>query len=385
MDRKWHVLLWLLTLAFSAALIAELWARARFADAPPLPSSTPLTLPHELVQKDTLLGYHFVPNASKFFESPYKEFKVNYQINEIGLRDSGMLASGTKQPIVLTLGDSAVEGWGVMPEATFLLEMQRRLRFQNNAEIFPRLLNAGMTGFGAAQSYLLGKKLIDEIKPKMIVFAYSSLMPVADYRFLQHAIVDSTGLAKQAGSDFPSAVGKANDDSGWLSNFMLIRLLKERMEASDARKRIEPGNPATDIFAATRGSSENMENLHAASLNHVRALAKLAHEKNIKFMLLHMPLPHQVAEDEWLEGRSAHRLEHRIYETPDVLLLNELCVDENIECAMPRDMFRKLAKERSSRIFYRHDYAFTEVGHNALIDFLIAKIRDSLDIAPPTK
>lgn len=383
--KKTNLLLWTLGLACCAIVVAELWARARFADELPPHRPTVLELPSELVQSDPLLGRHFVPNASKFFESAHNEFKVNYQINEIGLRDSGMISSGTKQPIVLVLGDSSVEGWGVMPEATFALEMQRQLRFQKGAEIFPRILNAGMTGFGATQSYLLGKKLIDEINPKVIIFAYSSLMPVQDFRFLKHAKISSSGLVESAGTSPSAELDNNLVEQGWLNRLMLYRLLKERIDARHARENVAPGNPDNDIFAATRGTNDNIANLHGVSLAHVSALATLAKKRGINFMLLHVPLPHQVAQDEWLDGRIGHGFEPRIYDTPDVQLLNEFCRTENIECALPLDMFRQLAKERSSRIFFKYDYALTEVGHNALIDFLIGKVRSSLNIEAPTK
>ena len=63
-----------------------------------------------------------------------------------------------------------------------------------------RLFNAGMTGYGAAQSYLLGRQLLESLDPDVVVFVYTNLMPVADHRFLASAEIDAEGLALRAAS-----------------------------------------------------------------------------------------------------------------------------------------------------------------------------------------
>ena len=144
------------------------------------------------------LGHHFRPNAESFFVSPHGEFKVNYQINEFGLRDSGMISTFGRAPVMIALGDAFVEGWGIMPEATFTRELQRQFRQLDGADQFTRILNAGMTGYGAAQSYLLGQRLLDKLEADVLFFVYTRVMSVADHRFLANAEVDANGIAIRA-------------------------------------------------------------------------------------------------------------------------------------------------------------------------------------------
>ena len=383
MGKKTYISLWSIAAVCAALLVAELWVRANYADVQLPPAPNALSLPDDLVQQDPILGYHFVPNASKFFASVNGEFKVNYQINEVGLRDSGMFKSGPKQPLVVILGDALVEGWGVMPEATFILEMQRQLRFQKGAKIYPRIVNAGMTGFGAAQSYLLGKQLIEKHNPQAVVFAYSSLMPTADFRFLEHAELNSAGLATNINPDHPIWTTATSGPKPWLAKLILYDLLNQYLAARRARDAVQPGNPENDIFAAARGPHENNLALHQQSLKYVAALADIAAKRGIKFVLLHIPLPHQVAVDEWAEGRVGHKLETKIYPSPESALLETLCAEKNIHCAMPLPIIKQLTEERSSPVYFRHDYALTEVGHAAIVDFLIDTVRGLLGIELP--
>ena len=355
---------WFIAVLGLGILIAEFWARQHFGDTSPWPEPFELTLPSALFTAHPTLGYQYKPNETAFFPGPENEFEVNYQINELGLRDSGMFSSGPKQPLVLVLGDALTEGYGVMREATFTLEMQRRLRFQKETQVYPRILNAATTGFGAAQSAIRGKHLTESLKPKLVIFVYTSLMPVADFRFSQS-------------NSSPAAPSVRITGSRASSRPKLLRLFIDYLRAGRAQTLIELGDPRTDIFAATRTTS-TARALHEDSLKHVQTLITLATKNDAKFLLLHVPLPHQVALDEWSRGRIAHRIEDKIYDPLESEPLNALCESRNISCLFATPAFRQLAAQRSSRIYFPNSYALTEVGHMALVELLIDHVRTAL-------
>ncbi|MGR8948731.1 MAG: hypothetical protein ACU84Q_11830 [Gammaproteobacteria bacterium] len=370
-------LTWAFALLCVSVLIAELWAREKFADTRTFNGVSDLRLPSELLKPDPLLGYQFVPNATHFFSSANGEFKVNYHINEIGLRDSGMLSSGPKRPLVLTLGGATVEGYGVMRDASFTLEMQRQLRFQKGAITYPRILGAGMTGYGAVQNYLLGKKLTKELQPDVILFLYSSLMPVADFRFLRGARLGEDGMAVSASQDFALPTNPTMQ-SNILEKIKLFQLLNNYLTLKKSVAAIRPGDPDTDIFAAARDGADANTTLHHESLKYVMALAEFANSNGVDFAFVYFPLPHQVAADEWSTGRYRHKFEARVYDTPDTSLFDPLCSKAHVSCFDTTGMLRNLASERSSRVFFEYDYALTDVGHRALVQFLINPVRELL-------
>ena len=362
-------LAWILAMVIVAACIAEFWAREHFPDGSPWPSPQAISLPAELIEAHPTLGYRFKPNANAFFSGPNDEFDVNYQINEYGLRDSGMFSSGPKQPLVLVLGDSYAEGYGVMRDATFTLEMQRQLRFQRGATIYPRILNAGTSGYGAIQSVDRGKRLIEELKPEIVIFTYTGLMPVAD----EWHENDAKSIVLTDVSD------RKTDTS---SGLQVVQLIRDYLRARESRAAIEIGAPDTDLFAAARPGAAAPK-LHQQSLQQIVSLAEFAAEREAKFLLLHIPLPHQVANDEWSTGRTAFGFGDEIYEPPESDLLAQLCETTIPDCVLATAAFRKLASERSSRLFFPTSYAMTEVGHRAIVDLLIGYVRNALNIPAP--
>jgi hypothetical protein len=378
MARKLLTAIAVLATLASILVVAELWVGARYADSSIILGTPEIRLPADLVQYDPVLGTHFRPNSEKFFASPFDEFNVYYQINEMGLRDSGMISTGTRPPLVLFLGDAFVEGWGVMPEVTFIRELQRKLRTLDDVNISTRLLNAGMTGFGAAQSYLLGERLLQNLEADAIVFVYTSLMPAIDDNFLRNAELNENGVAIRLKNDESMGSPNSTDTPSPLEQTTLYKLVRAKLDAKTAGGAYPLGDPERDIFAAARESTASLERLHETSLAHIAALARIANEKGIPFVLVHVPLPHQVADDEWSGGRSDYQFDARIYDTPEAPIIEQFCATQKIQCVMTTSMFRTLAEERSSRVYFRYHHVLTAVGHRALVEMLLSTLQSIL-------
>jgi hypothetical protein len=100
-------------------------------------------------------------------------------------------------------------------------------------------------------------------------------------------------------------------------------------------------------------------------------LAKIADEQNIPFVLVHVPLLHQVANDEWRGGRAAYKSEKRNYNASEAPIIEKFCAAQKIQCVMTTRMFKKLAAERSSRVYFQYHHVLTDVGHRALVGMLL--------------
>ncbi|MFT4561919.1 MAG: hypothetical protein ACI9BW_001661 [Gammaproteobacteria bacterium] len=363
-------------------IVIDLWLRAHPTEVPLPIKPNAIKIPADLVQADPTLGYHFRPNATRFFMSANDEFSVNYQISEIGLRDSGMIAAIKGSPRVLVLGDAFVEGWGMMGDVTFLREVQRELRTTEGIHPYTRLLNAGMSGFGAAQSFLLSQRVNQTFKPDMILFVYTSLMPVADHRFLATAALDENGIAVSFKQNEADLAPIANSRKSVLEISALYQIAQRYLAAKAAYQLLVRGDPDTDLFAAARGLNDNVVQLHERSLQHVRAIAEFADEQNMKFILLHIPLPHQVAADEWADGRRGFGFGPHTYDAPETEIVEAYCRTNQWQCVMSTPMLRKLAEQRSSAVYFRHDYMLTEVGHRALVALLLDTMKTAVSELP---
>ena len=298
-------------------MVIDLWLRAHPTEVPVPVRPNAIKIPADLVQTDPTLGYHFRPNAAQFFSSENEEFSVNYQINEIGLRDSGMISAVKRSPRVLVLGDAFVEVWGMMGDETFISDVQRELRAVDGIHPYTRLVNVWMTGYGAAQGYLLSQRVYETFKPDMILFVYTSLMPVAHHRFLAAAAVDENGIAVGLTHAQVNLAPLAHSRGSPLEISTLYKTSERYVGAKIGCESLIPEDPNADLFAATRGLDNSVTQLHQLSLQHVKAIAEFANEQNMKFMLLHVPLPHQFASDEWAQGQVGYGFGAQTYDAPE--------------------------------------------------------------------
>jgi hypothetical protein len=106
---------------------------------------------------DAELGWAPVPN-SEF--SVTAERPIHARHNSLGLRDIEPVASG--KPKILFLGDSFVWGNDVEVHERFTEHLREALRGHD-------IVNAGVSGYGTDQEFLLLKRLWDRIAPAVVV------------------------------------------------------------------------------------------------------------------------------------------------------------------------------------------------------------------------
>jgi len=196
-------------------------------------------------------------------------------------------------------------------------------------------------------------------------------MPTVDHDCLARAQLNEDGISMGLMSG--ESLNRANDTDAlsYLERTTLYKLLRAELNDRNSNDTYPLGDPNYDIFAAARKSTDALEKLHQTSLAHVAALARIADEQNIPFVLIHVLLAHQVADDEWRGGRSAYQFEERNYDAPEAPIIEKFCAAQKIQCVMTTPMFQKLAAERSSRVYFQYHHVLTEVGHRALVGMLL--------------
>src|SRR5262249_50086283 len=113
-----------------------------------------------ILQFDSTLETHYAPNSATRVVSPYGEYDVSYRINSLGLRDGELATKPDNEFRILVAGNSFVEGWGVKESDAFVRVAERvanRPGWTGIGRV--RLINAGISAYGAAQSYLQMKSL----------------------------------------------------------------------------------------------------------------------------------------------------------------------------------------------------------------------------------
>ncbi len=338
----------------------------------------------KLIEFDQVTGTHYRINTDQLIESPTDDFSILYKTNEINLRDRAMGTHLRQELKFLVFGDEFAEGWGSDIDRTFVVQAQNKVNEITALKPPVRLVIAAQSGFGAAQNYLVAKKLLETIPPKGVIFFYSSLMPHADHLFLRDAtLVD--GLATGIKPDVPTTPRLPHlEDHPKIEPSVLTRLAEssvvvhravEILAARAAANATKVGDPASDRLAGMRAVNDQLGAVHEPSLRHVLALAELAKAHDAPFVLIHLPLPPQVSAKEWTGGRKLFKVAAGLRSSNDVAMIEKFCADNQIKCiSLHRAMQEAATQSAGAPMFHRNEIALSLPGATWLGEWLAKEI-----------
>jgi hypothetical protein len=346
----------------------------------PAPRATDSGL-KSLLTFDQALETRYLPGVSTKITSPWNEYDVTYRTNRLGLRGPEIPPKQAGELRVLALGNSFVEGWGVEESQTFASVAGATLLASIKAADPSRsvsMINAGISGYGAAQVYLNAQRLIPALEPDIVVMAYIGTMVSADYKYLKIARKDGNGIAQGLSADAflnggttESAKPKAGpawmqDMSRWSA---LVRLIRNRFSNSAEIERIRIGEPASDLLAVYRAGVDPATMLQP-TIAHIAALADLVRKRNARFVLLYVPMPFQISDQAWDQGRRAYRLSGQINDG-EIPVIRSLCAAQHLDCLFPEEVLRQAVQSRGARdIYYSYDFHLTAEGNRILGSWL---------------
>jgi hypothetical protein len=335
-----------------------------------------------ILQFDTVLETRYAPHSATRIISPYGEFDVSYRINGLGLRGAELPKNG-KPPDelrVLVAGNSFVEGWGVNEDDEFIRIAERAANAKTAGGKRVRLVNAGISAYGAAQSYLQAKAIWSDVEPDMVLLVLVGTMVNSDDRFLKQARLDDHGIAEGLSADAVLAGGTALAAehsavppllAALADHSAIARLVAQRLANRAAMDRIKVGDPASDMLAAYRAGPDLLERMYEPTLKHVAALAELARAHGKPFVLVHLPMAFQVSATSWDQGRKAYRMEERIYDSNEEALVKAFCRAHAMQCLFADEAIRAEAQRAGAPpLYFRYDFHFTPSGNRFLGNWL---------------
>jgi hypothetical protein len=385
-----NVLITLLAIAVSLAALEGLvrW----FALAPPQSAGADSGL-KTLVTFDQILETRYIPNVSTRIASPWKEYDVTYRTNQLGLRGGDFPAKQPGELRVLAVGNSFVEGWGVEESQTFAHIAEDVLRSAGEKTGRPvRIVNGGISGYGAAQVYLNSGRLWPAVAPDVVLLAYIGTMVSADTKYLKSAARDRDGIAQGLSADAVLQGGSAEtaEPGSRLMSWMergarwsaLIRLVHNRLANEAEINRIRIGDPTSDLLAAYRTESDAQRMLQP-TLQHVSALAEFSRKNGARFIFLYLPMPFQLSDQAWDQGRKAYRLSGA-GNSHERQAIASFCTAQKLDCLFPDDVLRAaISREGARRIYYSYDFHLTVEGNRVLGSWLGSQIEQALRTGRP--
>jgi len=342
----------------------------------------------KIIEFDPTFETRYRPDAETAIVSPQGEFDVIYRINAQGLRDRAVAPKAQDEWRILVLGNSFVEGWGIDLDRTFLRVAEARLAAR--PDLLPpgkksvRLISAGVSGFGAAQSLLFARRIAESVEPDAIVFVFLPTMAYADRGFLSRASFGPDGIA--TGLDaaaFLSATPVGPKSSVEIPRIFrrfaeysaLLRLIVNRLDNSAAQSAIVPGDPNSDLFAGIRAGDRIAEVL-APSFKHVAAMKAFAAARSNAFAMVYLPVAPQVSAVEWDRGRLAYGIPAEKLEQADRAEAETFCRVEAIVCKFAADAMTTAAAQNPDaiRAYFRFDFHINERGSVALGEWLASAL-----------
>lgn len=388
-----NVLITLFAIAVSLAALEGLvrW----FALAPPQSADADHGL-KSLVTFDQTLETRYIPNVSTKITSPWKEYDVTYRTNGLGLRGSDFPPKQPGELRVLALGNSFVEGWGVEESQTFTSVAESVLRSAGEKTDHPRpvrIVNGGISGYGAAQVYLNSRRLWPAVAPDIVLMAYIGTMVSADYKYLKSAGKDRNGIAQGLSADavLQGGTGETAESGSrtvrsWVETgsrwSALVRLVSNRFANEAEISRIKIGDPYSDLLAVYRTDSD-ADRLLQPTLRHVSALADLTNKNGARFIFLYLPMPFQLSDRAWDQGRKAYRLTDKANDR-EMVAVRSFCMAQKLDCLFPDDVLREAIASKGARnIYYSYDFHLTVEGNRILGSWLGNQIEQLLQTDKP--
>src|SRR5215471_16038809 len=206
----------------------------------------------EAFKFDPELGWVPVPNAAAQQTSGNRTISVRH--NSLGLREREL--SDIAPDRFLFLGDSFTYGYDAEANERFSDLLQKAL---------PRygIVNAGVSGYGTDQQFLLMKRLWNEINPKHVVLTFCVDNDRDDntssYRYRKYHkpyfVRTGDGEWQVRGYPLPRPSDNAVTGSGWLGRFALVRFAVDTYRALRNREIIVPDS-TEDVIGMMRRTVE---------------------------------------------------------------------------------------------------------------------------------
>lgn len=294
------------------------------------------------MQRDELLGFSLKPYASCWRQS--RDFKIEYQINSLGLREREITEEkpkGVKR--ILLLGDSFTEGTGVSLEATFGKQLEGLLDLE--------VINAGVSGYSTLHEYLWLKERGFKLQPDLVILNVNEtdLVEAAKY----HQIWERHNFSDLR----PELSGSMID------RLKLLTLIRDRVMPLWRRK----SESKTTVFINSPEYWRLVE-------SDIRRIDFLTRGRNIPLLIVFQPHGHHVGPTAWAQGRLAHGFRMgQIYPTEIPKLLADLAEEVGFKFLDLTDTFAAID---ATAFYFPYDGHWTAAGHKLAAETIYKYLYD---------
>lgn len=320
-----------------------------------------------------------VPNSICHFKT--SEWDVTNAFNSQGLRDEEFSSEKDGKYRILAVGDSFLMGYGVNIEDSMINIFERDLKTSGkNIDV----INAGVNGYSPFIEYLYLMKKGLEYKPDMVILFFTMTDFWEDRQRFSDLATNNNATGAQLenmikdGSAFfagPQVVGLKSHLLGNLKIYSEFSKLMKKNDPVVQQDVIFQGNIDKDVGAIMRGDKikdSDYELLWTLPINHMRLIADLLDQRDIRFVVVAIPEAIQVSENEW-PGRVDLGFEKNFVD-PRGDWQDEL--GKRLK-ALDVDFINLLPAFRESKnfpLYFSYDGHFREAGHKLASEIIFDRI-----------
>ena len=337
--------------------------------------------PCTTVMPDKLVHHSLIPGKICRKETP--EFSVEYRVNNLGLRGEDFSKIKPKNEYrILFLGDSFIEGIGVSQAETISQKTEDKLKEINGKKV--KAINAGVSAYSPLLEWLYLRDRGINLNPDLVVVNLFMNDFNDDRSNLQKAHYNEKGEItgvyvelKQhlplwltnylEGRSISYYLFKKYERQLWKTKGKIAAWLK-RQPAPDYTKsgvEFEPGNPDQDPFAITREIPEDVfDGLFTPTANIILQMKSLLDGRNVPMVLAVIPSGHQVADDQWVEGRKELHIGNEKFPDTIFIRLKRFAEDNGVVLFDSTIGLRDYAKRNiNAKLYFDTDGHFSPLGH----------------------
>lgn len=385
MSKRRKIAIVLASLMFSFFLLDFLLART-------VPINCQVSTPNEVL--------HHVLIPLSHCRSTTKEFKVDYSINDLGLRNERLdVAKPENTKRFLFVGDSFTYGTGVNLSDSFPKQFENVINSEKKDKIV-QVINAGVPGYGLILEDLYLRFKGINLKPDVVVVNLSMTDFFDERRYLKIANKDESGMViavpgYASTPYFPPAIHKFLKNNSFLYNvflkkqedlwklkgkFLALASRQKQPDYSNSEPSVTVGDLDNDTFAITRQvDDESFVQLFGPVASRIKEMKSYMDLNNIKMVLVIIPNGHQIDKNQWTLGRKPMKLEDDIYPTKIFEEIIKLSDDNKIPVINVVDDLKEYnSSNPKDKLFFDYDGHLTPTGNKVIAKKLLKEFTENL-------
>lgn len=347
------------------------------------------------VAPDKLVHHSLVPG--KVCRKMTAEFSVEYRVNNLGLRGENFSEMKPENEYrILFLGDSFIEGIGVSQAETTSQKTEDKLIEISGKKV--KTINAGVSAYSPLLEWLYLRDRGINLNPDLVVVNLFMNDFNDDRSNLQKAHYNEkgeiTGVYVELKQHLPQWLTnylegrsvsyylfKKYERQLWKTKGKIVAWLQHESPPDYTKSGVEfePGNPDQDPFAITREIPEEVfDGLFTPTADIILQMKRFLDGKGVPMVLAIIPSGHQVADNQWFEGRKELHVGDEVFPDTIFIRLQRFSQENRILLFDPTNDLRDYVKKNPDvKLYFDTDGHFSPLGHEIygglLSKFIVTK------------